>query len=127
MKIDYILIFAIFYIWIYSEVSSYTARSVVTDFAAVANIGKRSAKHVLLAYSAIVCELPNTSEGMRPGTISDETKNMTESEADIPNGVEEDIMNMKVQVGNVWVFTISASMKNSSRYFTDYNVVSGNG
>lgn len=60
-------------------------------------------------------------EGMQPDTISNETENMTESatdtgngqtvpdtemsetagtEADIPNGAEEAVMNMKVQVGD---------------------------
>ena len=62
------------------------------------------------------------AEGMRSGVISDEAENMTESaadtgngetvpetemsetaarEADIPNGAEEAVMNMKVQVGDV--------------------------
>ena len=61
------------------------------------------------------------TEGMQPDTISNETENMTESatdtgngqtvpdtemsetagtEADIPNGAEEAVMNMKVQVGD---------------------------
>ncbi len=67
------------------------------------------------------------AEGMQPDTISDEAENRTESaadtgdketvpeteksemagtEADIPNGAEGDVMNMKVQVGDA-VFSVT--------------------
>ncbi len=87
------------------------------------------------------------AEGMQPDTISNETENMTESatdtgngqtvpdtemsetagtEADIPNGAEEAVMNMKVQVGDA-VFSatleenVVLSGEGSDEMFAGYN------
>ena len=79
------------------------------------------------------------AEGMQPDTISNEAENMTESaadtgdgetvpetemsetagtEADIPNGAEGDVMNMKVQVGDA-VFSAALEENEAAASFVE--------
>ena len=79
------------------------------------------------------------AEGMQPDTISNEAENMTESaadtgdgetvpetemsetagtEADIPNGAEGDVMNMKVQVGDA-VFSATLEENEAAASFVE--------